>query len=98
MTDTDTYYERLDISEALESADWIADDENPLDILRKNGATFAILNSCGDTGVSKDGWTIEFPSDVPAVVVIAACLAAAGESFIPLATATQLLATEEPTA
>ncbi|MYX14440.1 hypothetical protein GTY67_13640 [Streptomyces sp. SID8374] len=89
-----TYYERLDISEALESAGWAADDDNPLDILRKNGCTFAILNSCGDTGVSHtDGWTVEFPSDTPAVVVVAACLAAASKPTPRLADVVQLYPT-----
>lgn len=91
INDTNTYIERLDISEALESAGWTADDDNPLDILRKNGCTFAILNSCGDTGVShENGWTAEFPSDAPAVVVVAACLAAASKPTPRLADVIQL--------
>ncbi|MEU0627707.1 hypothetical protein [Streptomyces sp. NPDC005989] len=76
---TDTYYERLDISEALETAGWTPDDENPLEILRKNGACFAIINECGDSGVSAGSWTVEFPTDTPVAVIVAACLAAAEE-------------------
>ena len=70
----------LIVTEALEAAGWAGADDNPLEILQKDGATWAIANDCGDSGLSKDGWTVEFPSDTPVLVVIATCLAAVGQA------------------
>lgn len=70
----------LIVTEALEAAGWTGADDNPLEILEHDGATWAIANDCGDSGLSKDGWTVEFPSDTPVSVVIAACLAAVGHA------------------
>jgi hypothetical protein len=83
----------LMVTEALEAAGWVGDEDNPLEILRKDGACWAMSNECGDSAVSKDGWGVGFPSDTPVLVVIAACLAAVGETAVPLATVTQLHAT-----
>lgn len=71
MDDTD----RLDVIEALETAGWIGDNENPLSLLRKNGASFAVTGGLSLSGPT--GWTAEFPLETPAAVVVAACLAAA---------------------
>jgi hypothetical protein len=87
---TERLYERFDITEALEAAGWEADDDYPLEIVRKNGAVFAITNDCGDSGLSKDGWGVDFPSDVPVIVIVAACLAAAGQTGERLADVIQL--------
>jgi hypothetical protein len=89
----DTWTTRFDVSEVLEAADWIGDADNPLEILRKNGATWAVINDAADSQLGADGWNIQFPSDAPAVVIVAACLAAAGQQF----TAPLLrLVTEDP--
>jgi hypothetical protein len=93
---TDRWYERLDITEALEAAGWEADDEYPLEIVRKDGAVFAITNECGDSGLSKDGWGVDFPSDVPVIVIVAACLAAAGQPVERLADVIPLRPTAQP--
>lgn len=82
---TDRWRERLDISEALEAAGWEADDEYPLEILRKGGACFSITNEFGYSGLSADGWTVDFPPSTPVIVVVAACLAAAGQRVERLA-------------
>ncbi|MGH3585827.1 MAG: hypothetical protein ACRDQ0_05850 [Pseudonocardia sp.] len=66
----------LIVTEALEAAGWTGADDNPLEILQKDGATWAISNDCYDSAVSKGGWNVDFPSDTPVSVVIAACLAA----------------------
>ena len=77
MTDPD----RLDVVEALEAAGWSGDDDNPLGLLRKNGATYAVHSFCGDSSLSgATGWTADFPSDTPTAVIVAACLAAADVS------------------
>ncbi|MFF7631428.1 hypothetical protein [Streptomyces cyaneofuscatus] len=77
MSDTDTWDTRLDITEALEAAGWEPDEDNPLELLRKNGATWALINDACDSQLTgPGGWNIEFPSDVPNVLIIAACLAA----------------------
>ncbi|MFJ4637540.1 MazG-like family protein [Streptomyces hygroscopicus] len=76
----DRWYERLDISEALEAAGWTADPDNPLEILRKGDAVWAISNDCGDSQLDAAGGSVVFPSDVPAAVVIAACLAASNDT------------------
>lgn len=54
------------------------DDDMPLSILRHpSGAVWAVLNESGDSGLDcPNGAVIEFPGDTPAVVVLAACLAA----------------------
>ena len=69
---------RLDVVEALEAGGWIGDDDRPLEILRKDGAVYAVINDRGDSGLDcPNGSVVEFPSDTPAVVIVAACLAAA---------------------
>ncbi|MGW9238092.1 hypothetical protein ACWGRL_05045 [[Kitasatospora] papulosa] len=72
------WHGRLDIVEALEAAGWSGDEEMPLSILRHaSGTVWAVHNECGDSSATcPNGAVIEFPSDTPAVVVIAACLAA----------------------
>ncbi|GFM97023.1 hypothetical protein Sfulv_18340 [Streptomyces fulvorobeus] len=70
----------LIVTEALEAAGWTGADDNPLEILQKDGACWAISNDCYDSAVSKDGWNVDFPSDTPVSVVIAACLAAVGQA------------------
>ena len=70
---------RLDVIEALEAAGWTGDDDMPLSILRHpSGAVFGVSNEHGDSGLDcPNGAVIEFPGDVPTVVIVAACLAAA---------------------
>jgi hypothetical protein len=68
---------RLDIIEALEAAGWTADPEYPLSIVRHEGAVFAVTNDCDDSGLTcPNGANVDFPSETPSVVIIAACLAA----------------------
>jgi hypothetical protein len=88
MTDPDQLdimdSDRLDIVEALEAAGWIGDDDNPLGLLRKNGATYGVHGECGDSSLTgPGGWTVEFPSDMPTVVVVATCVAAANQQRTP---------------
>ncbi|CAL9369834.1 hypothetical protein [Streptomyces sp. enrichment culture] len=73
------WHGRLDVLEALEAQGWTADEDMPLSILRHpSGAVWAVATECGDSGLDcPGGGTIAFPSDIPSVVVIAACLAAA---------------------
>jgi hypothetical protein len=78
----DNYRSRFDVAEALEAAGWIADDENPLEILRKGPAVWAITNDCGDSQLGADGWDVDFPSDVPNAVVLAACHTAVSPSVV----------------
>ncbi|MFF7411595.1 hypothetical protein [Streptomyces lydicus] len=70
---------RLDVVEALEAAGWAGDDDMPLNILRHpSGAVWAVVGDTDDSGLDcPNGAVIEFPSDTPAVVIVAACLAAA---------------------
>ena len=71
---------RLDVVEALEAAGWAGDDDMPLNILRHpSGAVWAVVGGTGDSGLDccPNGAVIEFPSDTPTVVIVAACLAAA---------------------
>lgn len=51
----------------------------PLSILRHpSGAVWAVVEKTGDSGLDcPNGAVIEFPSDTPTVVIVAACLAAA---------------------
>lgn len=76
MTDIDT--DRLDVIEALEAAGWTGDPDYPLSLLRKNGATYGVSGNSGDSSLTgPGGWTANFPTDMPTVVIVAACLAAA---------------------
>ncbi len=77
VRDTD----RMDVVEALETAGWTGDDDNPLGILRHNGAVWCCINDSGDSGLTcPNGAVLDFPGDTPAVVVVAACLAAAASA------------------
>lgn len=73
------WHGRLDVVEALEAAGWAGDDDMPLSILRHpSGAVWAVVDNGGDSGLDcPNGAVIEFPSDTPTVVIVAACLAAA---------------------
>lgn len=74
---SDNWNPRLDLVEALEAEGWTGDADNPLGLLRKNGAVVAVLGS-GDTALSGPAhWTTSFPSDAPDDVILAACRAAA---------------------
>ncbi|MFG3046301.1 hypothetical protein ACGFZR_15395 [Streptomyces sp. NPDC048241] len=72
------YFGRLDVLEALEAAGWVGDDDMPLSILRHpSGAVWAVMNESDDSGLDcPNGSVIEFPGSTPAVVIVAACLAA----------------------
>ncbi|MEU5476704.1 hypothetical protein [Streptomyces mirabilis] len=70
--------DRMDVVEALETAGWTGDDDNPLGILRRNGAVWSVYNDSGDSGLTcPNNAVLDFPSDTPTIVVVAACLAAA---------------------
>jgi len=71
------WLDRVDVVEALEAAGWTADPEYPLSMVRRDGAVFAVTNECNDSGLTcPNGAVVDFPSDTPSVVIIAACLAA----------------------
>ena len=73
------WFGRMDVTEALEAAGWESDETRT--VLRRNGATWALLNESDDSGLEcPNGAEIEFPGDAPTVVVVAACLAAAAET------------------
>lgn len=72
----------LVITEALEAAGWVGDADYPLEILRKGGAVWAVLNDTGESGLGGGNWNIEFPTGTPPVIIVAACLAAAGQPTI----------------
>ncbi|KUN32473.1 hypothetical protein AQJ11_02815 [Streptomyces corchorusii] len=74
-----TWNPRLDVVELLEAAGWVGDEENPLGLLRCNGAIWGVTSDGGDSSLTEPaaGETIEFPSGTPAEVIVAACLAAA---------------------
>jgi hypothetical protein len=75
---TDTWNPRLDVAEALEADGWTGDADDPLGKLRKNGALWCQTTDYGDSGIDgPGGWVLSFDPDVPTVVVVAACLAAA---------------------
>lgn len=73
------WHGRLDVLEALEAAGWTADEGMPLSIVRhSSGAVWAVTSESDDSGLDcPNGAVIEFPGDVPTVVIVAACLAAA---------------------
>jgi hypothetical protein len=72
------WLDRLDVVEALEEAGWVGDDDLPLQILRHpSGAVWAVVGGTRDSALDcPNGASVEFPSDTPTVVVVAACLAA----------------------
>lgn len=72
----DTWNPRLDVIEALEADGWTG---NALagEALRKNGALWTTVHDGGESGLDgPGGYVIPFTPDVPAVVIVAACLAA----------------------
>lgn len=70
------WHGRLDVAESLEAAGWTGRDDGQL--LRKNGAVWAVTNDCDDSSLTcPNGATFDLPRDTPTVVVVAACLAAA---------------------
>lgn len=72
--------ERGDVRRMLLLKDWQHDDY-PSRVLRKGNVTWAPSNYVGDSAMSGRGhrgtWTVGFPTDVPARVIVAACEAAA---------------------
>ncbi|MFF7879140.1 hypothetical protein ACFZDM_33505 [Streptomyces californicus] len=86
----------LVVTEALETAGWIGDDDNPLEILRKDGAVWAVSNDCGDSQLGAGGWSVAFPSDTPVLVIVAACLAAVGQPAITAETVRHLGIAPDP--
>jgi len=74
------WHGRLDVAEALEAAGWTGDEPT---LLRKNGATWALVNESDDSGLDcPNGTVIEFPGSTPTVVIVAACLAAAAQPAV----------------
>ncbi|MER5816837.1 hypothetical protein [Streptomyces californicus] len=86
----------LVVTEALETAGWVGDDDNPLEILRKDGAVWAVSNDCGDSQLGAGSWSVAFPSDTPVLVIVAACLAAAGQPAITAETVRHLGIAPDP--
>ncbi|MFF7795637.1 hypothetical protein [Streptomyces sp. NPDC007991] len=77
--DPGDWHGRLDVSEALEAAGWTGDDDGQL--LGMNGAFWGVTNQADDSSLTCPNDTvIDFPSDTPTIVVVAACLAAAAEA------------------
>lgn len=74
------WLDRVDVFEVLETAGWTVDPDYPLSIIRCGDAVFAVTNECNDSGLTcPNGATVDFPSDTPSMVIIAACLAAVAE-------------------
>jgi hypothetical protein len=73
--------DRLDVRRMLLKRGWA---EGPgRGTIRKNAATWAVVSDAGDGflgGPSRRGgeYCVDFPSDTPARVIVAACEAAAG--------------------
>jgi hypothetical protein len=74
-----TWDPRLDVVEALESAGWTGDTDNPLGLLRCGDAVWGVTE-CGDSSLTEPvgGQNVAFPSGTAPAVVVAACLAATG--------------------
>jgi len=87
---TGRWQERLAITDALEAAGWTPDGVYPLEILRKGDAAFAITDESGSSLLAAGDWAVDFPPDVPVLVIVAACLAAAGQTGERLADVIQL--------
>ncbi|KUN37742.1 hypothetical protein AQJ30_15780 [Streptomyces longwoodensis] len=77
-----TWNPRLDVVEALEEAGWTGDPDNPLGLLRCNGAVWGVHSDEGASSLTEPaaGETIEFPSGTPSELIVAACLAAAEQA------------------
>ncbi|MFD9248473.1 hypothetical protein [Streptomyces bottropensis] len=74
------WYGRLDVTEALEAAGWDGGDDR---LLGKNGAFWGVTNESDDSSLTCPNDTvIDFPSDTPTVVIVAACLAAAATPVV----------------
>lgn len=75
-----TWDPRFDVVEQLEAAGWVGDEENPLGLLRCNGAVWGVTSNGGDSSLTEPvgGQTIGFPASTAPAVIVAACLAAAG--------------------
>ncbi|MFF5473398.1 hypothetical protein [Streptomyces achromogenes] len=73
---------RNDVRGALVAAGWREDSRGRL--VAANGTVWAEADDLYDSGLDgPDGawsWSVHFDSDVPAAVIVAACLAAAGEA------------------
>ncbi|MFJ6014517.1 hypothetical protein [Streptomyces sp. NPDC092952] len=76
-----TWNSRIGIAEALDAARWTGDTLDPLGLMKhESGAVWGVLTDAGDCGLDcPNGAVIGFPGDTPDAVVIAACLAAAGQ-------------------
>lgn len=73
------WHGRLDVAEALEAAGWTGGDDGQL--LGKDGAFWGVTNEADDSSLTcPNDAVIDFPSDTPTVVVVAACLAAAAQA------------------
>ncbi|MEV5347127.1 hypothetical protein [Streptomyces achromogenes] len=70
---------RTDVREALTSAGWREDSRGRL--VAANGTVWTEVNDLRDSGLDGPGgaWSVHFDADVPAGVIVAACLAAAGQ-------------------
>ncbi|CUW31714.1 hypothetical protein [Streptomyces reticuli] len=71
---------RTDVRTALSAAGWREDSRGRL--VAANGMVWSEVNDLRDSGLDGPGgsWSIHFDSNVPATVIVAACLAAAGQA------------------
>ncbi|MFF4292174.1 hypothetical protein ACFY0N_00790 [Streptomyces vinaceus] len=69
------------VTEALEGAGWTGDGNDPLDRLRHpSGAVWGLISGIGACSLDcPDGGGVDFTSSTSDQVIIAACLAAAGQ-------------------
>ncbi|MGW6391143.1 hypothetical protein ACWFR1_11700 [Streptomyces sp. NPDC055103] len=77
-----TWNERIGVAEALDAAGWTGDTLDPRGLLKHpTGAVWAVVTETGGCALDlpNEGATVAFPSKIPDTVVIAACLAAAGQ-------------------
>ncbi|MEU3529192.1 hypothetical protein AB0E62_35980 [Streptomyces sp. NPDC038707] len=73
---------RTDVRQALARAGWREDSRGRL--AAANGTVWSEVDDLYDSGLDGPGgawsWSVHFDSDVPAAVIVAACLAAAGQA------------------
>ncbi|GAA2948740.1 hypothetical protein ACFPN0_14925 [Kitasatospora cinereorecta] len=78
-----TWNSRIGVAEALDAAGWTGDTLDPRGMLKHpdSKAVWAVVNETGGCALDLPtvGATVPFPAKIPDSVVIAACLAAAGQ-------------------
>ncbi|AVH59945.1 MULTISPECIES: hypothetical protein [Streptomyces] len=81
---SDLFEANSDAATALLAAGWTVDDHHFLPTLRNGGAFWSVGGDATSTLWSGD-WIAEFDRGTPVIVVVAACLAAAGQTAERLA-------------